>query len=167
MGDFTLYIDTFSFCPPLRSKRLSCLPGATRTKDASELLYARQKVVVTTKAFGLQAIDLVYIDYKDVEGLRRQAREGALMGFTGKAPHPPPPTPVPPLTSACLCCLEASDFCPSPRSPLFRPYLLFTLPCGTIADFPQLPVTGSIQAMAALSSGFSHILGKRGKLLSF
>ncbi|XP_028992811.1 citramalyl-CoA lyase, mitochondrial isoform X2 [Betta splendens] len=58
--------------------------GATRTKDARELLYARQKVVVTTKAFGLQAIDLVHIDYKDVEGLRRQAREGALMGFTGK-----------------------------------------------------------------------------------
>lgn len=57
--------------------------GATRTKDAKELLYARQKVVVTTKAFGLQAIDLVYIDYKDVEGLRQQAREGALMGFTG------------------------------------------------------------------------------------
>ncbi|XP_058478998.1 citramalyl-CoA lyase, mitochondrial [Solea solea] len=58
--------------------------GASRTKDAKELLYARQKVVVTTKAFGLQAIDLVYIDYKDVEGLRLQAREGALMGFTGK-----------------------------------------------------------------------------------
>ncbi|XP_053733639.1 citramalyl-CoA lyase, mitochondrial isoform X5 [Synchiropus splendidus] len=58
--------------------------GATRTKDARELLYARQKVVVTTKAFGLQAIDLVYIDYKDEEGLRQQAREGALMGFTGK-----------------------------------------------------------------------------------
>lgn len=51
-----------------------------------ELLYARQKVVVTTKAFGLQAIDLVYIDYKDVKGLRRQAREGALMGFTGEVP---------------------------------------------------------------------------------
>uniref|UniRef100_A0A3Q0SYB6 Citramalyl-CoA lyase, mitochondrial n=1 Tax=Amphilophus citrinellus TaxID=61819 RepID=A0A3Q0SYB6_AMPCI len=58
--------------------------GATRTKEARELLYARQKVVVTAKAFGLQAIDLVYIDYKDVEGLRQQAREGALMGFTGK-----------------------------------------------------------------------------------
>ncbi|XP_076857258.1 citramalyl-CoA lyase, mitochondrial [Brachyhypopomus gauderio] len=58
--------------------------GATRTRDARELLYARQKVVVTTKAFGLQAIDLVYIDYQDGEGLRQQAREGALMGFTGK-----------------------------------------------------------------------------------
>ncbi|MBN3307637.1 CLYBL protein, partial [Amia calva] len=58
--------------------------GASRTKDAKELLYARQKVVVTAKAFGLQAIDLVYIDYQDQEGLRQQSREGALMGFTGK-----------------------------------------------------------------------------------
>ncbi|XP_068186042.1 citramalyl-CoA lyase, mitochondrial isoform X3 [Antennarius striatus] len=57
--------------------------GATRTEGAGELLYARQKVVVTSKAFGLQAIDLVHIDYKDLGGLRRQAREGALMGFTG------------------------------------------------------------------------------------
>ncbi|KTG47876.1 hypothetical protein cypCar_00027538, partial [Cyprinus carpio] len=57
--------------------------GATGTKDAKELLFAWQKVVVTTKAFGLQAIDLVYIDCQDVEGLRQQAREGALMGFTG------------------------------------------------------------------------------------
>ncbi|KTF90410.1 hypothetical protein cypCar_00040734, partial [Cyprinus carpio] len=56
--------------------------GATGTKDAKELLFAWQKVVVTTKAFGLQAIDLVYIDCQDVEGLRQQAREGALMGFT-------------------------------------------------------------------------------------
>uniref|UniRef100_A0AAY4EF30 Citramalyl-CoA lyase, mitochondrial n=1 Tax=Denticeps clupeoides TaxID=299321 RepID=A0AAY4EF30_9TELE len=58
--------------------------GATRTSDARELLYARQKVVVTAKAFGLQAIDLVHIDYRDEAGLRQQAREGALMGFTGK-----------------------------------------------------------------------------------
>ncbi|XP_041128462.1 citramalyl-CoA lyase, mitochondrial [Polyodon spathula] len=58
--------------------------GASRTKEAHELLYARQKVVVIAKAFGLQAIDLVYIDYQDEEGLRRQSREGALMGFTGK-----------------------------------------------------------------------------------
>ncbi len=77
--------------------------GATRTADAKELLYARQKVVVTTKAFGLQAIDLVYIDYKDVEGLRRQAREGALMGFTGKVP-------VPFVTLMCPCTQNVFDF---------------------------------------------------------
>ena len=39
-------------------------PGATRTKDAMELLYARQKVVTVAKAYRIQAIDLVHIDYK-------------------------------------------------------------------------------------------------------
>ncbi|XP_048454259.1 citramalyl-CoA lyase, mitochondrial isoform X1 [Rhincodon typus] len=68
--------------------------GATRTKDAQELVYARQKVVVTAKAFGLQAIDLVYIDYKDDDGLCRQSREGALMGFTGKQVIHPRQIPI-------------------------------------------------------------------------
>ena len=39
---------------------------------------------MTAKAFQLQAIDLVHIDYKDLDGLREQAEEGARMGFTGK-----------------------------------------------------------------------------------
>ncbi len=58
--------------------------GATRTESASELMYARQKVVTAAKAFELQAIDLVHIDYKDKVGLERQSLEGARMGFTGK-----------------------------------------------------------------------------------
>ncbi|XP_069746607.1 citramalyl-CoA lyase, mitochondrial isoform X1 [Narcine bancroftii] len=68
--------------------------GATRTEDAQELIYARQKVVVTAKAFGLQAIDLVYIDYKDEKGLSKQSREGALMGFTGKQVIHPNQIPI-------------------------------------------------------------------------
>jgi citrate lyase subunit beta-like protein len=36
----------------------------TRTKDASELLYARQKLVTHCKAYKLKAIDMVYIDFK-------------------------------------------------------------------------------------------------------
>lgn len=58
--------------------------GATRTKDCSELLLARQSVVVAAKAYKLQAIDCVYIDYKDEEGLAKQSEEGARWGFTGK-----------------------------------------------------------------------------------
>lgn len=58
--------------------------GATRTTDATELLYARQKVVTCAKAFKLQAIDLVHINYKDLAGLEKQSVEGANMGFTGK-----------------------------------------------------------------------------------
>ncbi|XP_053160731.1 citramalyl-CoA lyase, mitochondrial isoform X2 [Hemicordylus capensis] len=58
--------------------------GSTSSKETYDILYARQKIIVTAKAFGLQAIDLVYIDFQDEEGLRKQSREGALMGFTGK-----------------------------------------------------------------------------------
>ncbi|KAF3825698.1 hypothetical protein GH733_006525 [Mirounga leonina] len=58
--------------------------GATSSKETQDILYARQKIIVTAKAFGLQAIDLVYIDFRDGEGLLRQSREGAAMGFTGK-----------------------------------------------------------------------------------
>jgi hypothetical protein len=59
-------------------------PGATRSDAATELLYARQSVVAHAKAFNLQAIDIVRINYKDMEGLQREAAEGAAMGFTGK-----------------------------------------------------------------------------------
>ena len=40
------------------------ISGITRTKEASELLYARQKFVATVKSAGMQAIDLVFNDYK-------------------------------------------------------------------------------------------------------
>ncbi|KAL8189995.1 UNVERIFIED_CONTAM: hypothetical protein K2H54_034990 [Gekko kuhli] len=56
--------------------------GSTSSRDTLDILYARQKIIVTAKAFDLQAIDLVYIDFQDEEGLRKQSREGALMGFT-------------------------------------------------------------------------------------
>lgn len=58
--------------------------GARRTREATEVLMARQQLVVLAKAFGLQAIDMVTIDFKDEELLRRQCAEGAAMGFTGK-----------------------------------------------------------------------------------
>ena len=45
-------------------KTIQLIVGGERTKDAKELLYARQKLVLVAKAFQLQAIDLVHIDYK-------------------------------------------------------------------------------------------------------
>ncbi|ESO04931.1 hypothetical protein HELRODRAFT_185528 [Helobdella robusta] len=68
--------------------------GAERTKDAIEIMYARQKVVLVAKAFQMQAIDLVHIDFKDLEGLRQQSLEGARMGFTGKQVIHPTQVPV-------------------------------------------------------------------------
>ena len=58
--------------------------GALRTKAATELLYARQAVVTACAANDLQAIDIVYIDFKDLEGLRVEAEQGAGFGFSGK-----------------------------------------------------------------------------------
>lgn len=46
------------------------------------------------KSFDLQAIDAVYINFKDLEGLKRQSEEGASMGFTGKQAIHPTQIPV-------------------------------------------------------------------------
>lgn len=58
--------------------------GATRTKGANELIYARQAVVTHAKAYDLQAIDMVNINYNDLVHLKEESRAGADMGFTGK-----------------------------------------------------------------------------------
>ena len=38
--------------------------GATRTVEATEVLYARQKFITVAKAFKIQAIDIVHINFK-------------------------------------------------------------------------------------------------------
>jgi len=58
--------------------------SATRTKDAVELLYARQAVIVACAANDIQAIDIVTIDYKDLVGLKEESDFGAGLGFSGK-----------------------------------------------------------------------------------
>ena len=58
--------------------------GATRTPGAEELLYARSAVVAACAAYGLQAIDMVSVDFRDLEAVRREARFGAQLGYAGK-----------------------------------------------------------------------------------
>ena len=58
--------------------------GATRTERADEVGYARQKIVAVARGFGIQPIDMVYIDIKNREGLRHQSEEGFRFGFAGK-----------------------------------------------------------------------------------
>ena len=58
--------------------------GAARTVQALELLYARSRLVMYAAAFGLQAIDLVTVNYKDMEVLEREALQGAQLGYSGK-----------------------------------------------------------------------------------
>lgn len=68
--------------------------GAVRTKDAVELLYAREAVVVACAANDLQAIDIVTIDYKDLEALKIESQFGAGLGFSGKQIIHPNQVPV-------------------------------------------------------------------------
>lgn len=69
--------------------------GATRTPEATEVLYARSAVVTACAANSLQAIDMVCIDIRDADGLRREAEQGARLGFSGKQTiHPNQIVPV-------------------------------------------------------------------------
>mmetsp|Transcript_6801 Transcript_6801/g.13410 ORF Transcript_6801/g.13410 Transcript_6801/m.13410 type:complete len:198 (-) Transcript_6801:1995-2588(-) len=62
---------------------------AIRTPDARELLYARSQLVITAKAYGLQAIDMVHINFRDLDELAIECEAGKQLGFTGKqAIHP-------------------------------------------------------------------------------
>ncbi len=57
--------------------------GAIRTREGMEVLYARSAVVATAAAFELQAIDLLFLDFRDLDGLRQEAKRGAQLGYTG------------------------------------------------------------------------------------
>jgi citrate lyase beta subunit len=57
--------------------------GAKRTTEGSEVFYARSSVVAHAAAFGLMAIDMLWIDFKDHAGLKRMAEQGAGLGFSG------------------------------------------------------------------------------------
>jgi len=53
------------------------------------LLYARSRIVCAARAAGLAAIQSVYTDVRDLEGLRRSTAEGKRLGFVGRsAIHP-------------------------------------------------------------------------------
>jgi citrate lyase subunit beta / citryl-CoA lyase len=55
-----------------------------RTEEGKESFYARSVVVNTARAAGIQPIDTVYSDVKDMKGLRESALEAKSLGFEGK-----------------------------------------------------------------------------------
>jgi citrate lyase subunit beta/citryl-CoA lyase len=58
--------------------------GARRTAEGLEVLYARSRVVAAAAAAGVDAIDQVFVHLQDLQGLERDARFGAQLGFRGK-----------------------------------------------------------------------------------
>jgi citrate lyase subunit beta / citryl-CoA lyase len=68
---------------------LSAAMGLPRTRDAEGRYldiprYARVMCAVAAAAAGVEALDTVYTDIADLEGLRRECQEGVGMGFSGK-----------------------------------------------------------------------------------
>jgi citrate lyase beta subunit len=58
--------------------------GAERSLSGWEVFYARSAIVTHATAYGLQAIDMVNIDFHDMNRLRAQTNMGVKMGFAGK-----------------------------------------------------------------------------------
>ena len=58
--------------------------GAIRSPAGLEVLWARTKVVAYARSIGVDAIDIVYPNFRDPQGFLRQAKEGLGFGYTGK-----------------------------------------------------------------------------------
>ncbi|SIR13422.1 citrate lyase subunit beta / citryl-CoA lyase [Haladaptatus litoreus] len=74
---------------------LSADIGATRTDEGTEVLYAREHVVLAASATGTDAIDTVYTDFGDSEGLSEETEFAIQLGYDGKmAIHPAQVSPI-------------------------------------------------------------------------
>lgn len=58
--------------------------GTQRTEEGKESLFARSMIVNSAKAAGIQAIDSVYSDVGNMEGLKESIIEAKALGFEGK-----------------------------------------------------------------------------------
>ncbi len=58
--------------------------GVERSPEGIETLYPRAHVALAARSMGLQAFDTPWTDIADTEGLRREARQGRQLGYTGK-----------------------------------------------------------------------------------
>jgi len=68
--------------------------GVARTQEGSESLYARTRLLNAAKAAGVQAIDSVFSDVADMEGLKRWGENSRALGFEGMGCIHPAQIPV-------------------------------------------------------------------------
>ena len=69
--------------------------GATRTESGTEVLYAREHTVLAASAADVDAIDTVYTDFEDTDGLQTETAFAKELGYDGKlAIHPAQVDPI-------------------------------------------------------------------------
>ena len=83
----TLYDPSGPYTDP--AVKIDIEKGLPRTRDEQGRYldiprYARVMCAVAASAAGVEAIDTVYTDIPDLDGLRRECLEGVAMGFGGK-----------------------------------------------------------------------------------
>lgn len=71
-----LYLGAEDYTADLRSKR---------TKEGTEIFYARTRLVNAARAAGIDAYDTPWTDVDDMEGLRKDTMFAKSLGYTGKA----------------------------------------------------------------------------------
>ena len=68
--------------------------GTQRTAEGTESFFARTMLINAAKATGIQAIDTVFSDVNDMDGLRKSVIEAKSLGFEGKGCIHPRQIPV-------------------------------------------------------------------------
>ena len=58
--------------------------GVERTVEGIEIAHAREHIVLSAAAAHVQAIDSVYVDFRNIEGLVKDASLGRRLGYKGK-----------------------------------------------------------------------------------
>lgn len=69
----------------LGAEDLSSDLQAVRSKENTEIVYARGRMVMAARAAGVEVYDTPFTDTDDEEGLRLDAEHARALGFTGKA----------------------------------------------------------------------------------
>ncbi|AQL41360.1 CoA ester lyase [Halorientalis sp. IM1011] len=68
--------------------------GATRTEEGTEVLHAREQVVLAAAAAGVDALDTIHVDVDDPDGLESAAEFTVQLGFDGKMAIHPAQVPI-------------------------------------------------------------------------
>lgn len=126
--------------------------GGIRTKAGWEVFYSRSKLVTAAAAFGLQAIDMVFLDLKDTDNLQVECQQAMEMGYRGKmAVHPDQIpviqaafSPTPDQISEAQRLIEAYESYQSGGSGVF------TID-GVMVDAPMLRAAEQVLARAQLA----------------
>lgn len=78
----------------LGAEDLSADVGFTRSEEGTEILLARQHVTLAASSHEIDAIDTLYTDFEDTEGLGADTERAVELGFDGKMAIHPTQVPV-------------------------------------------------------------------------